>query len=184
MNQIKFVEDSLYKVWKDKVCLSRPHHIKFFKGCLSQILLFQFLNTLTHKHCKQPTSSTAAFSFFKLLVTTNARVPLCFTCFHSLHSRRKIFLFWQIWQFFSGEFLTWMNVRHWRKFGAQEKSKIGTLKKLPFCSETFISRSIYPSSLYLLCGISYLCFLFDYYCNSQSTRRHILIDRVDMQELK
>ena len=79
MDQIKFVEDSLYKVWKDMVCLSRPHHTKFFKDCISQILLFQFLNILTHKHCKPPTSITAAFSFFKLLATTNARVQLCFS---------------------------------------------------------------------------------------------------------
>ena len=30
------------------VCLSRPYHFKFFKGCLRQILLGPFLNTLTH----------------------------------------------------------------------------------------------------------------------------------------
>ena len=29
------------------VCLGRPYHLKFFKGCLSQILLIPFLNTLT-----------------------------------------------------------------------------------------------------------------------------------------
>ena len=29
-------------------CLSRPYHFKFFKGCLPQILLGPFLNTLTH----------------------------------------------------------------------------------------------------------------------------------------
>ena len=28
------------------VCLNRPHHFKFFKGCLPQILLDPFLNTL------------------------------------------------------------------------------------------------------------------------------------------
>ena len=28
------------------VCLSRPYHFKFFKGCLPQILLGPFLNTL------------------------------------------------------------------------------------------------------------------------------------------
>ena len=31
----------------DTVCLSRPHHFKFFKGCLPQILLGPFLNTLS-----------------------------------------------------------------------------------------------------------------------------------------
>ena len=32
--------------------LSRPYHFKFFKGCLPQILLGSFLNTLTHLHQK------------------------------------------------------------------------------------------------------------------------------------
>ena len=36
MDQAKFVEDS------------RPYPFKFFKGCLSQILLGPFLNTLSH----------------------------------------------------------------------------------------------------------------------------------------
>ena len=30
------------------VCPSQPYHPKFFKGCLPQILLDPFLNTLTH----------------------------------------------------------------------------------------------------------------------------------------
>ena len=30
------------------VCLSRPHRFIFFKGCLPQVLLGPFLNTLTH----------------------------------------------------------------------------------------------------------------------------------------
>ena len=47
MDQVKFVEDSLYKTWSDMVCLGRTYHFKFFKGCLPQILLGPFLNTLT-----------------------------------------------------------------------------------------------------------------------------------------
>ena len=52
MDQVKFVKDSLWKVWigmvyLDMVCLSRPCHFKFFKGCLPQILLGPLLNTLT-----------------------------------------------------------------------------------------------------------------------------------------
>ena len=43
MNQVKFAEDSLW-IWRDLVCLS----FKLFKGCLPQILLGQFLNTLAH----------------------------------------------------------------------------------------------------------------------------------------
>ena len=30
------------------VCLDRPYHFRFFKGCYPQILLGPFLNTLTH----------------------------------------------------------------------------------------------------------------------------------------
>ena len=30
------------------VCLGRPYHIQFFKGCIPHILLGTFLNTLTH----------------------------------------------------------------------------------------------------------------------------------------
>ena len=48
MEQVKVVEDSLYKVWSDIVCLGRSYHFKIFKGSLTQILLGPFLNTLTH----------------------------------------------------------------------------------------------------------------------------------------
>ena len=40
IDQANFVEDSLYS--------SRLDHFRFFKGCLPQILLCTFLNTLTH----------------------------------------------------------------------------------------------------------------------------------------
>ena len=36
MYQVEFVEE---------ICLSRPHHFNFFKGCLPQISLGPFLNT-------------------------------------------------------------------------------------------------------------------------------------------
>ena len=32
----------------DMVCLSRPYHFKFFKGCLPQLSHGPFLNTLSH----------------------------------------------------------------------------------------------------------------------------------------
>ena len=38
------MKDSLWKFWRDMVCLS----FKFFKGCPPQILLGPFLNTLTN----------------------------------------------------------------------------------------------------------------------------------------
>ena len=51
MDKVKFVEDSLWKIWSDMVCLGRKYHFKSFKGCLSQILRSAFLNTLTHIEC-------------------------------------------------------------------------------------------------------------------------------------
>ena len=42
MDQKQFVEDSL--------SLGRPYPLQIFKGCLAQILLCPFWNTLTHMH--------------------------------------------------------------------------------------------------------------------------------------
>ena len=43
MDQLKFVKSEIFEI-----CLSRSHHIKFFKGCLPQISLGPFLNILPH----------------------------------------------------------------------------------------------------------------------------------------
>ena len=48
MDQVKFVKDSLQKIWSDMVCWGRPYHFKFFRGCLPQISLGPSWNTLTH----------------------------------------------------------------------------------------------------------------------------------------
>ena len=48
MDQVKFVEDSLYKIWSDMVCFGTPDHFKFFKGCLPQISVGPSLNTYSH----------------------------------------------------------------------------------------------------------------------------------------
>ena len=51
MDQVKFVEDNLQTAFNDMVCLSRPCHFKFFKGCRPQILLgsfFEYLEPLGH----------------------------------------------------------------------------------------------------------------------------------------
>ena len=48
VDHVKFVEDSLYKIGRDMVYLSRPYPFKFFKDCLQQILLGPLLNTLFH----------------------------------------------------------------------------------------------------------------------------------------
>ena len=48
MDRVKFKEDSLLKIWKDMVSLSRSYPCKFFKGYRPQILLGPFfLNTLS-----------------------------------------------------------------------------------------------------------------------------------------
>ena len=39
------------KTWSEMVFLSRPYHFKFFTGCLPQILLGPFMNTLTQLFC-------------------------------------------------------------------------------------------------------------------------------------
>ena len=43
MDQVKFVKTA----FNDMVCLSRSYPFKFFKGCLTQILLGRFLNNLS-----------------------------------------------------------------------------------------------------------------------------------------
>ena len=40
--------DIITKVHLGPYHLGRPYHFKFFKGCLPQILLGPFLNTLSH----------------------------------------------------------------------------------------------------------------------------------------
>ena len=57
---MKFVEDSLQKTWSDMVCLSRPYHFKFLKGCLPQISLGPFLNTLCNMILRK-----IAYSYWK-----------------------------------------------------------------------------------------------------------------------
>ena len=67
MDQVKFVEDSLRKILSDVVCLGRPYHFRFFKGCLPKILLGPFLNTWSHMtHFEQWTKFlTFWFKFIK-----------------------------------------------------------------------------------------------------------------------
>ena len=42
------------------VCLGRPYHFKFFKGCLPSILLGPFLNGLHICYCSQPVQLVSA----------------------------------------------------------------------------------------------------------------------------
>ena len=48
------------------VCLSRPYHFKLFKGCLLQILLDSFLNTLAHISFNELYASFALTLYFYL----------------------------------------------------------------------------------------------------------------------
>ena len=48
MDEVKFVEDSHKKIWIGMVCLKQTIPLQIFKGCLPQILIDPFLNTLTH----------------------------------------------------------------------------------------------------------------------------------------
>ena len=48
MNQAKFVEYILSKIWRDMIWFSRQYPFKFFKSCLPHILFGSFLNTLSH----------------------------------------------------------------------------------------------------------------------------------------
>ena len=47
MDQVKFVKDSLSKIWRGKICIKQTIFLQIFKGCLPQILFGPFLNTLT-----------------------------------------------------------------------------------------------------------------------------------------
>ena len=54
-------------------CLSRPYHLKFFKGCLPQILPGPFLNTLSHLFRMYTFSTWCCFSFFLLILFLELR---------------------------------------------------------------------------------------------------------------
>ena len=57
------------------ICLKRPYHIKVFKGCLPQIFIDQFLNTLSHiyprqqKHIDKLLCVSLEFQFYFILKT-------------------------------------------------------------------------------------------------------------------
>ena len=83
MDQVKFVKDGLEKNGSDKVCLSSeicggqplkilkwsgPYHVKFFKGCLPQISLGLFLNTLSQMSHGNHVSNSHLNDFQRRLV--------------------------------------------------------------------------------------------------------------------
>ena len=75
MEQVKFVEDSLEKLSRD--WLSRPYCFKSFKGCLPQILLGSFLNTLSHMILRILELVTAEAVVF---ITLNVSRHFCHRC--------------------------------------------------------------------------------------------------------
>ena len=58
MGLVKFAGE----IWRDMICLDRPYHFKFFKGCYPQILLGPFLNTVTKIFYNAVCNKTMAFS--------------------------------------------------------------------------------------------------------------------------
>ena len=93
-DQVTFVEDRLEKVLSNMTCLNRPYHLKFFKGCLPQMLLGPLLNifsqlnpyekynvTFTHSHLSFKTNSNLLkievlkieFDFFEGVVKPGAQ---------------------------------------------------------------------------------------------------------------
>ena len=58
--------------WSDMVCLSRAYHFKFCKGCLPQIFLGPFLNTLPQIQTEQ----SSKISEFKIAFTKFATYSL------------------------------------------------------------------------------------------------------------
>ena len=65
-------------------CLSRPYHFKFFKGCLQQILLGPFLNTLSQMifmisegHVPEFMWVVAALFLNGCFMKKNARYSVC-----------------------------------------------------------------------------------------------------------
>ena len=62
------------------VYLGTPHHFKFFKGCLPQILLGSFLNTLTQMNQQSWTKHLETFSLFSTFFFTTSGTEL--GCYH------------------------------------------------------------------------------------------------------
>ena len=54
-------------IWSALVCLGKPYHFTFFKGCLPQIILSPFLNTLCHVF---PKTENICFSSKHLILLT------------------------------------------------------------------------------------------------------------------
>ena len=78
IDHVKFLEDSLYKIWSRMVCLSRPYHFKCFKGCLPQILLGSFFNIFPHLNIRKRKTykHTYIYIFIHIHLTYLPLVPV------------------------------------------------------------------------------------------------------------
>ena len=109
MDQVKFLGDGLWKTWSAMICLSRLYHIKFFKGCLSQMSLGPFMNIVSHiintrlKFCTEILVSYSfnwlyfyniyVFYFMNWMVICAVSPLLPFRCLKSKMKRPELNLF-------------------------------------------------------------------------------------------
>ena len=68
MEQVKFAEDSLWKVWRDMDCLSSPYPFKFLKAVWHKFYLVHSWILLTHKFHFQLLSIDLTFFFLLLFL--------------------------------------------------------------------------------------------------------------------
>ena len=67
------------------ICPSRSYHFKIFKVCLPQILLYPFLNTLTHINTKPRGNGNSEYWIYSKFVMLNFAI-------HILQQMQQIFL--------------------------------------------------------------------------------------------
>ena len=93
-------KDLCHQNWEKKVvlsnnCLSRPYYFKVFKGCLPQILLCPFLNTLSQIFTKVASLScglTSSETFLKQTIFKRAASSLTFAVNYLIVIFHKIWL--------------------------------------------------------------------------------------------
>ena len=123
---------SKMRTWHDKnmqcmICLSRPCHFKFLKGCLSQILLGPFLNTLSH--LRYSCSLTHIIRFWMHLLTLSR--PIVFIIWSLDISCINFRIRFSIYPLFS----TIFSAKVSRKFMVQWLNRIFSCRSIPYTNE-------------------------------------------------
>lgn len=95
MDQEKFAEDSLNKIWSD--------HFNFFKNCLSQNLLSPFLNTFFHitpVYCLREKNHEIKenWKWWKVMVTKTSTKSWCTKDFGNLYVGRCSYMYCHSWK--------------------------------------------------------------------------------------